>query len=148
MKTLIKNFQSVSEPFISLHDRRITKIQCTENSVFLMFDEGFDLIEHGTMTRVSPGYAEITGCAPDDFSCYVIKRRATKKGAVLKGIPVSLEELGNMISANHSLEIFTVTYDSCLIHFRGAFFPYEGRSLSTLGVIETNTFSEIRYCWE
>ena len=62
--------------------------------------------------------------------------------------PVSLEELGNMISANHSLEIFTETYDSCLIHFRGAFFPYEGRSLSTLGVIETNTFSEIRYCWE
>lgn len=94
MKTLIKNFQSVSEPFISLHDRRITKIQCTENSVILMFDEGFDLIENGTMTRVSPGYAEITGCAPDDFSCYVIKRRATKKGAVLKGIPVSLAELG------------------------------------------------------
>ncbi len=113
-----------------------------------MFDEGFDLIENGTMTRVSPGYAEITGCAPDDFSCYVIKRRATKKGAVLKGIPVSLAELGDMISANHSLEIFTEICDSCLIHFRGAFFPYEGRSLSTLGVIETNMFSEIRYCWE
>ena len=49
-------------------------------------------------------------------------------------------------NVNNAAEFYD--YDSCLIHFRGAFFPYEGRSLSTLGVIETNTFSEIRYCWE
>lgn len=143
----VRNFQSNFNKWISLHDRKVTKIECKESSVVFMFDNGFDLIDGEKCINVKSGYVEIENCTSNDFRCYVIERQTSPSGAIFNGKPMSLSELSKLISKERTLELHVELYDSDYMHFRGAFFPYEGHSLSTIVVIETNDFFQMNYYW-
>lgn len=134
--------------WISLHDRKVTGIECKENSVEFMFDDGFDLIDGESCINVKPGRVELEECNSNEFRCYIIERQVSENGAILNGKAISLNELSKLISKERTLEIHVELYDSDYMHFRGAFFPYEGRSLSTVVVIETNDFFQMNYRWD
>ena len=140
------SFQN-SQRWISLHDCKITGIKIEANQVVFQFDDGFMLVENQNGNYVKPARIVLHGCTPDDFSCYIIKRESSQYGARLKGDPIPFEKLSTMISSEKSIEIITELYDSNFMHFRGALYPYEGDTLSTHIVIETNDFFQMTYWW-
>ena len=149
MKQIKRDTPAIADRFISLHDKEITRIACGENSVVFYFDEGFTLVENGQAVSTKSGSVAFEGCNAEEFSCSIIKRKATRKGAKLYGTPISLAELGKMLSQKErSVEIYLELYDVNHTHWRGELCPYKKRGLSDCVVIEMMDFVPMRYCWE
>lgn len=153
MKRLRRENPSFSEPYIGIEDKTITKIVCNENSVEFHFGDGFDLIENGEVTTTRQGYIELEGCDADDFDCNIIKRRPSRKGAKLRGEPISLEELSEMLKHGDSVEIFLELYGSNYLYWRGELSPHNMmnryiRRLAPWVTIETMDFSTMTFTWE
>ena len=141
MQQLKKERPDCAGRWISLHDKRITSIVCNENSVQFYFDE-FTLVDGDNVTYTKKGYIELSDCNADEFSCYIIRRKTSPKGAKSYGKPISLEKLANIISKNDkSIELFVELYDNVFFHWRGTFLPYDKHRLSDYIIIETNDFS-------
>lgn len=140
------------QQWVSIHDKQLSNILCYENSVRFIFNDGFDLIENGQITRIGKGYIELKGCNSDDFSCHVIKRKTTKKGSKLFGKPITLEELSGILSDKRkTIEIYVELYDTNRFYWRGELHPYKklfGKELSPLVTIETMDFYPMVYSWE
>lgn len=149
MEQLVKEMPSNSGRWISLHDKNITSIVCNENSVQFYFDE-FTLVDGDNVTYTKGGYIELSDCNADEFSCYIIRRKTSPKGAKSYGKPIFLKELADMISEkDKSIELFLELYECNYFHWRGEFFPYDKKHrLSDLVIIETMDFFPMTYYWE
>lgn len=142
-------FSAGSSRFVSLHDKRITQIVCAENSVEFHFENGFSLVDGNNTTSTKSGYVRLCGCSSDDFCCSIIKRKASRKGAKLHGKPISLKELGDLLSENKkSIEIFLELYNNNCLYWRGDLYPYKKRGLNDWVIIEIMDFFSMTYDWE
>jgi len=148
MKTVYENFQSHTNRRISICDAQINTIVCTENVVQFHFFEGFWLIDNNQVSPTKAGYIELVDCNADEFNCHLIRRKATPKGAKLYGLPLSLNELNNLLTQkNRKIEINMELYDFNSLHWRGTLLPYKKRGLSDYVIIETTGCFPITYSW-
>lgn len=149
MKQLKRESPVKTDRWISIHDKKITQIVCDEDSVEFQFKDGFNLIEGNSIHSTKTGCIKLSGCDFNDFSCCIIRRKSSRKGAKLYGRPISLEELGELLSKKgKSVEVFLELYDSNFLYWRGALCPYNKRGLSDWVVIETMDFFPMTYEWE
>ena len=152
MEQLKRNTPAHFDRYISIGDMHITSIVCKENSVEFHFKDGFTLVDGNNVTETKRGYIELSGCDADEFSCYIIKRKASPKGAKSRGEPISLIELSDLLSkTGKSVEVYLELYNHSFLHWRGEFFPYRRRHhhrLSDRVVIETMDFFPMTYYWE
>lgn len=149
MEQLKRDTPAHSGRYISIGDMHITSIVCKENSVEFHFKDGFTLVDGNNVTETKRGYIELSGCNSDDFSCYIIKRKVSPKGVKSRGKPISLIELGKMLSkTGESVEVYLELYDIVFTHWRGEWCPYKKRGLTDCVVIETMDFFPMTYYWE
>lgn len=117
--------------FISLHDGRITGIYYSDNSVTFEFDGGFDLIEDDHVHHVATGAVTFEGCTIDDFFCYKVRCKPSKKGLELHGKEINIKELDHrFFSVNKYIEVFTELYSDNHMFWRGALYPQSKLTLS------------------
>lgn len=149
MKQLKRGSPANADRWVSLHDKRITKIVCEEDRVMFHFKDGFTVIEGNSANATKTGRLTLSGCDHDEFSCWIVRRKASRKGSKCYGKPVSLRELGELLSEKgKAIEIYLELYDANFLHWRGALCPYNKRDLSDLVVIETMDFFPMTYEWE
>lgn len=142
MEQLERGSPAKGDRWVSLHDKRITKIVCDEDRVVFHFKEGFTVIQGNSANVTKTGRLTLSGCGPDEFSCWIVRRKTSRKGSKCYGKPISLRELGELLSEKgKTIEVFFELYDANFLHWRGALCPYNKRGLSDLVVIETMDFS-------
>lgn len=135
--------------WVSIHDKKITAIECNEKSVVFHFANGFDLIDNDQVVSTKNGRIELRGCNSDEFDCHIIRRKTSRKGAKLYGKPISLAALGELLSQKEkTVEIYLELYDVNFMHLRGELCPYKKHGLSDCVVIETMDFFPMTYYWE
>ena len=151
MNNLRKETYVHSQPWISLHDKRITRIECDNQSVVFHFDEGFDLVDNDAVVRLNHGRVKLIGCKLEEISCHIIKRRFTDKGEVLHGKPMSIKALNRLLMCEGKyVEVFGELYNYNLIHWRCELCSYsqkENMHISPYVIIETDFFP-IEYSWD
>ena len=154
MNSLKRQSPQNGERWISLHDKKLSRIElthrgATDNSVVFCFDGGFDLIENGKIRTVPEGRIELIGCAPGELRLYIFRRRCTKKGAVLRGTPVSVEKLGKMLDGKKTAEIFLELYDANHLYWRAELLPHRSlfKRLAPELTVETMDFFPMLYSW-
>ena len=138
---------------ISLHDRQITRISCNSQSTVFHFNKGFTLIHNNDALTTNAGYIELHGYDCNEFSCHIIKRYPTRKGARLQGLPITLKELDQLlVKKKQYIELYLELYDDNHFYWRGELLPHKRpfsrRQLAPIVVIETMGFPKMIYSWE
>jgi len=149
MKLTYNKFPENFHKCVSICDSQIDRIVCTKNTVKFVFSNGFFKMEDGQLIPTKTGHLELSNCNADEFSCYIIKRKATKCGTKLSGSYISLDKLGNLLLKRaKKIEIFLELYDFNSLYWRGVLLPYKKYGLSDYVVIETNGYFQATYFWE
>ena len=149
MTQIFENIPADAEKSFSICDAQIDRITYGSNTVRFFFANGFQRVENNELIRTKNAYIELGNCAVDNFSCVVFKRTATEKGAELYGQPLSLEEIGIMLSDDErKIEIYLELYDFNCIYWRGVLLPYNPVGLSDRIDIEISGQVSITYYWE
>lgn len=148
MKYTYEEFPHAPKKFC-ICDCHIDAIDCMPDKVRFVFSKGFSVISGDELEESSSGYIELSDCDAGEFSCYIIQRESTPRGARLYGEPVSLNELADMLKfEKRKIEIFLELYDFNYFHWRGVLLPYKKDGLSDEVVIETWGCFPMTYYWE
>jgi len=130
-------FPDFNNKKISICDSKIDKIIYSSDAVQFCFNDGLYLIKNDNISKSGKAYIELQGCDSDEFSCYIIKQKTSKNGAVLKGKPIPLKEIKKLLDKKKfQIEICLELYDFNYMYWRGEVFPYKKRGLSDLVIIE------------
>lgn len=134
---------------ISICDARIDDIQCSDNVVRFVFSEGFYVVSGGTIGKSVRGCVELSDCGAEEFTCYIIRRESTPRGAKLYGEEISLSDLANMLAVEkRKIEVFLELYDYEYLYWRGVLLPYNNEGLSDHIILETSGRFPVTYYWE
>ena len=147
MKYTSKKFPH-SPKGLSICDAHIDAISCSENMVRFIFFEGFSVITGDTVKKTSKGYIELLNCNADEFSCHIIQRKSTPAGAELRGKPISLTELAELLDSGKKIEVFLELYDFNYLYWRGVLLPHKRKGLSDNIVIQIGGCFSVTYFWE
>ena len=135
--------------WVSLHDVRITKIKCENNHVIFFFKNGFDLIDNGELIKTKKGAVVMGDCDDSNFSCEIIRGIKTRKGLISIASPITLGELGKMLSKWKALEIYVELYDSNHFYWKADIYSYSKIGLISSEVtIQSMDALPITYYWE
>ena len=147
MELFYEKYPAYTQQKVSICDAPIDDIFCGEDIVRFNFPNGFYLIKDDEVVLSGSGCIEFKECSDDCFSCYIIKRKRSKKGARCRVVPISLTELSKKLHrGNKSIELFSELYGFSSMHWRGTIVPYKKRGLSDLVVIET--IDQISMCYK
>lgn len=148
MHEILNNDSLCANCKFNLCDCLIERISVMPDSVVFHFCEGFSVVEGMCVRHVHSGQVQMLGVKPDEISCWIIKRTATKRGAKLCGKPISIEELSQLMERKKlQIELFAEMYEAYRLHWRGTFHPSGHRKLSTHVVIETISEIKLEYIW-
>lgn len=129
----------------------LTGIELGDDFVEFHFGEGFDLINDDEVFTTNTGVVRLDDCNANEFRCYIVKQKPTKKGARLKGYPIELDELRNMLAAGDvSIEIVDELYAANHFYWRGEITAGSKcifRRLPPVIIIESMDFFPMTYTW-
>jgi hypothetical protein len=131
MEYTYHRFPSFTERNTSICDSRIYRIDSGVDSTRFYFSGGYFEAENGQVNGGNEGYVELQNCSSDEFTCVLFRRKASNRGALLAGVPISLAELNHLLQERKVwLEPYLELYDFNYLYWRGSLLPNTSEELS------------------
>lgn len=146
MEYTYHRFPAFTERNASICDSQIYRIDSGLDSTRFYFHNGnFEVGDGQTIIRKA-GYIEFPNCGSDEFTCVLFKRRASDRGSLLAGIPISLSELNCLLQEQKVwLEPYLELYDFNYLYWRGSLLPNTSEELSDRVDIEVGGQYTIKF---